>query len=84
MYFVYILQSKKNNKFYIGQTKNLERRITYHNARYSKSTKSGIPWELKYLEKYSTRSEAVRRESEIKNMKSREYILKLISGERPD
>ena len=56
----------------------------YHNAGYSKATKSGLPWELKYFEEYNDRSDAVKRESQLKKMKSREYILKLISEERPD
>ncbi len=83
MFTVYILKSIHNNKFYIGQTSNLERRFLYHNSGYSKATKSGIPWELVYSENYNSRSEAVRRETEIKKYKSRIFIEKLI-GERPD
>ena len=83
MYIVYILKSKTNNKFYVGQTSNLERRLLYHNYGYSKATKSGIPWELEYSENYKSRSDAVRREKEIKNYKSRSYIKKIL-GERPD
>jgi predicted GIY-YIG superfamily endonuclease len=38
-----------------------------------------------YVENYATRSEAMKRELEIKAKKSRKYIEKLIkSGERPD
>ena len=43
MYYLYILKSNKIEKFYIGQTNNLEKRIFYHNNGYSKSTKPGIP-----------------------------------------
>jgi len=85
LYTVYIIKSRTNNKFYIGQTSNLGRRLLYHNSGYSKATKSGIPWVIVYCENYNIRSEAVRREKEIKNYKSKIYIEKLISvGERPD
>jgi len=38
-----------------------------------------MPWELKYAENFSTRSEAMRREFAIKKRKSRIYIVKLIA-----
>jgi len=53
-------------------------RIDRQNAGWSKSTKSGIPWELKYFEKHETRSEAMKHECKIKRMKSRIYIEDLI------
>jgi len=47
---------------------------------------SGIPWKLIFNEEYSTKSEALKREREIKRKKSRKYIEKLIglAGGRPD
>lgn len=85
MFYLYILKSKKTGKFYIGKTENIERRITYHNSGYNRSTKSGIPWELVYTEKYFTRAEVVQRENEIKKKKSRKYIESMVEiGERPD
>ncbi|MFN7280535.1 MAG: GIY-YIG nuclease family protein, partial [bacterium] len=38
MYYVYILQSTITNKFYKGQTDNLERRLKEHNNKEEKST----------------------------------------------
>ncbi|KAF0152080.1 MAG: putative endonuclease containing a URI domain [Ignavibacteria bacterium] len=85
MFYTYILFSKTTNKYYCSSTDNIERRISQHNSGYSKSTKGGLQWELKYFEEYSDRSEAVRRENEIKKKKSRKYIEGLISnGERPE
>ncbi len=66
MYYVYILFRPSANIFYTGSTNNLERRISQHNAGYSKSTKRGIPWKLCYSEEYCDRSSAMKRESEIK------------------
>ena len=61
-FILYILQSSKSGKLYIGQTENIEDRLNRHNKGYSKSTKFGIPWELIYTEEYATRSEAMKRE----------------------
>jgi putative endonuclease len=44
MYTVYILFSSKTQKFYIGQTQNIENRLFEHNSGETKSTKGGIPW----------------------------------------
>ncbi len=69
MYKVYILKSKKNGRHYIGHTEDLKNRIIKHNSGSVKSTRSGIPWELLYNEEYKTRSEAYKRELEIKSYK---------------
>ncbi|MCR4417316.1 MAG: GIY-YIG nuclease family protein [Ignavibacteria bacterium] len=78
-FYVYILHSLKTNRYYVGQTNDLERRLMYHNSGYNPSTKSGIPWELVYVEEYSSKQEAFNREQEIKKKKSRKYIEELIS-----
>ena len=41
-------------------------------------TKRGIPWIPVYSEVYKTKTEALKRESEIKKKKSRKYIEELI------
>ncbi|MEJ5350393.1 MAG: GIY-YIG nuclease family protein [Melioribacteraceae bacterium] len=48
--------------------------MLYHNSGYNPSTKSGVPWELVYVEEYETKKEAFNREEEIKKKKSRKYI----------
>ncbi len=85
-YFTYILQSIYKKSYYIGYTHNLASRIDKHNSGFTKSTKSGIPWELVYFEQFETKSEAIKRELEIKSKKSRKYIELLIEakGGRPD
>ena len=81
MYKVYIIYSKVIDQYYIGQTSNLENRLYRHNNSGSKSTKKANDWVLKYSETFETRSEAVKRESEIKSKKRRAYIEGLISSE---
>ena len=85
-HFVYIIQSQLDHSFYVGETHDIPLRIQRHNDGWSRSTKSKRPWTLVYQEKYPTRSDALRREKEIKRMKSIAYILRLIShaGGRPD
>ena len=73
MYYIYVLQDKLSSKFYVGHTNNIEERIKRHNEGRSGYTKRG-QWKLYYFEKYKTRSEAMRREKEIKYKKSRRYI----------
>ena len=70
MYKVYILQSLKNKRYYIGHTKNLENRLAEHNSGRVRSTKAYVPWLVIYTEKRETRPEAYQREREIKNYKS--------------
>jgi len=82
MPFSYILFSEKLNKYYIGACVNLERRLYEHNIGHSKFTSTGIPWKLAYSEEYLTLTEAKKRESQIKNMKSRKYIDDLIAKGR--
>ncbi len=87
MYFTYILYSQKLDKFYIGSTDNLDRRLMEHNRGKGNYTKNGVPWELIFREVYETRRAAVQREKYIKGRKSRAYIEDLIKetdSEHPD
>ena len=81
-FFVYILESQKNSKLYIGHTNNIERRLSYHNNGYSKSTKNGIPWKLIHTENYATRSEAMNRELDLKKLKNPKYNKEVIIAGR--
>jgi putative endonuclease len=79
-YYVYILYSTKTDRFYVGSCQNINERLIRHNAGYSKSTKAGSPWVLRFKEVFETRSAAVKREIEIKRKKSRIYIEYLITS----
>ncbi|PWD98060.1 GIY-YIG nuclease family protein [Marinilabilia rubra] len=81
-FFVYILYSPKADKYYVGQTSDVTRRLKEHNNPevFSKFSAKGIPWTLKAFFKISdSRSEANRVERFIKKQKSRIFIEKLIS-----
>jgi len=50
MFFVYVLLSKIDNKFYIGFTDSIQDRIKAHNSGKVESTKQRKPFELIYYE----------------------------------
>ncbi|OGH19221.1 MAG: hypothetical protein A3D74_04955 [Candidatus Levybacteria bacterium RIFCSPHIGHO2_02_FULL_37_13] len=76
MHFVYILKSKITKKLYIGCTSDLKTRFLEHNSRTEKSTKNGVPWILVYYEAFLAKSDATKREKQIKSFKSAYGFLK--------
>ena len=69
MYFVYILQSKLDWKLYVGMTKDVEKRLAYHNSGRVRSTKSRIPFRMLYSEHFETKADARKREVYLKSYK---------------
>ena len=78
-YYVYILQSKKDYKYYIGSTSDVEKRLEYHNSGRQRSTRFRIPFELIYSEVLVNKSEALRRERYLKSLKGGEAFKRLIN-----
>jgi putative endonuclease len=77
-YFVYVLQSQRDNKHYIGSTSDIKKRLEYHNAGLQRSTRLRIPFLLIYHEEFASKQEALRRERYIKSLKGGEGFRKLI------
>ena len=76
-FYTYILKCA-DNSLYCGYTNELEKRIETHNSgKGAKYTKTRLPVELIYFEEFDNKSDALKRECEIKKMK-REEKLKLI------
>ncbi len=67
MYWVYILLSENKNRFYIGSTGNIDKRLKDHNQSKVRSTKAYKPWKLIYQEKFTDRTAARKRENYLKN-----------------
>jgi putative endonuclease len=86
MFWVYILQNP-DGMFYIGHTDDLEARLASHNRTdkvAGKFTRKNGPWNLVWSEMHSTRAAAMKREREIKRMKSARWIREvLLSGRVP-
>jgi putative endonuclease len=79
-HFVYILESEKDHSYYIGSTHDLRLRLVHHNDGWTRSTKAKRPWRIAYMERFASKSDALKRERAIKRMKSRRYIESLIAG----
>ena len=82
-YFIYIIYSEKLNRFYVGTTDNVVRRIDEHNnSVYSTSfTTKGVPWVLKLCFECQSSEKAYQLERYIKKMKSKIFIEKVIADE---
>lgn len=85
MFQVYVIRNEQNGKIYIGQTINLTKRLKRHNGqlpskRQSYTYRNKGNWELIYKEEFQTRSEAMKREKELKTYKGREFIKKYVQG----
>jgi len=70
MHYVYLLQYRDKDKFYIGCTSNLQARIQEHKAGSGGKTTKGAPdprkWKIAYAEMYRTQSAAYTREKKLK------------------
>ena len=71
---IYILYSSKVDKYYVVESEDVNARLKSHLSGTSKFTSIADDWKLVYSEEYETRTEAIRREREIKKKKSRKYI----------
>jgi putative endonuclease len=69
MYYVYVLQSLKDKKRYIGFTNNIKVRLSSHNNGLVKSTKFRRPLTIVYRKSFNTKKQAQLREIELKKMK---------------
>jgi putative endonuclease len=72
MFYVYLLEGKKDNNLYIGFTNNIQQRIKQHNNGSVPSTKSRRPLELVYFEGYKSEKDARHREQNLK-LRSRAF-----------
>ena len=75
MYSVYVLQSALDNKFYIGQTVNLERRLQLHNGGAVRSTKFRRPLKLLTSIRCQTEKDALKIERYLKSLKSQKAVI---------
>ena len=80
-YFVYVLESLKG-RLYIGHTNDLARRFGQHNhpegiGHLGKYAHKNGPWRLLGYETFESRSDAMRREKQLKSWKSPKMIREL-------
>jgi putative endonuclease len=80
LHFVYILQSQKDKKYYIGETSNVNARLIFHNAGKQRSTKNRTPFIIVLVEEFETRQQALQREKQIKSWKGGNAFKLLVLG----
>ena len=66
MYYVYVLYSPDADKCYYGCTKDLNRRVSEHQAGQNTSTAQAADWQLVYYEAYKSKQDATDREAKLK------------------
>tara|TARA_A100000164_G_scaffold191926_1_gene170434 strand:+ start:221 stop:478 length:258 start_codon:yes stop_codon:yes gene_type:complete len=74
IYYVYLILSKKLNKYrsYVGYTNNINKRILLHNTSKGAKFTRGNKWKLIYVKKYYDKSTAMREEYKLK----KNYLLR--------
>lgn len=83
-YYVYVLYNLKHDKFYIGQTYSLLKRVVNeHKVGLGNYTsRYDGKWLFIYYESYNTRGEAMGRERYLKSFKSKTYLKQFIKSKR--
>ena len=74
MYYSYVLQSEKDNGFYIGFTKDLKLRFEQHNKGIVDSTKDRTPFDLIYYEACLHQDDATKREKYLKTYHGKLFL----------
>jgi putative endonuclease len=80
MYYSYVLQSEKDDDFYVGFTKNLKLRFEQHNKGRVESTKDRTPVKLIYYEACLDQDDATRREKYLKTYNGRRFLARRLKS----
>ncbi|MEI9475545.1 MAG: helicase-related protein [Deltaproteobacteria bacterium] len=82
LFFVYAIECE-GGSYYIGQTDDLQKRWQDHvNGRAAEWTKQHKPLKIAHFEEFSSREEAVKRESDLKTGFGRKWLKELITSGR--
>ncbi len=73
MHYVYIIYSQEKSLYYKGYSTRPYIRLEEHNEGLSRYTKDKGSWELVFLQSFSTKKEALKREKSLKHANS-EYL----------
>jgi len=74
MYYAYVLKSVEHDYYYKGHCKDLQIRLSQHNAGYTQSIRPYIPFEIIYFEIFETEKEAILREKYFKSSAGRRFL----------
>ena len=73
-FYVYVLQSNRDNNFYTGYTENLKNRLDQHQRGKVESTKNRSPLRLIYWEGCLNQKDALQREKYLKTAWGKRYL----------
>ena len=77
MHYIYIVECR-DKTLYTGYTTDLDKRIKTHNAKKgAKYTRGRTPVILKYYEEFNNKTDAIKRESQIKKLKRAKKLILL-------
>ena len=80
MFYTYVLQSEKDNKFYCGYTKDLKLRFERHCRGQVESTKHRRPLLLIYYEACLSEEDALKRERYFKTYNGKRFLHKRLKS----
>ena len=78
MFYTYVLKSLKDNKLYVGFSKDLKKRLFQHNKGLVEATKPRRPFKLVYYEACLDKGKALQREKALKTGFGRAYLKRRI------
>ena len=73
-YYTYIIESITNQRWYIGHTNDIDRRLSEHNSGQNKSTKRKGPWKLIFLSSFNNNLDANKFELKLKKLRNKKFI----------
>jgi putative endonuclease len=79
MYYVYVLISLRDHKFYIGFSEDVQQRLAEHNSGKNVSTKNRRPLKLIYYEAHLSKQDALKRERYFKTAKGKTTLKQILS-----
>jgi putative endonuclease len=74
MFTTNIIYSQSIDKFYTGQTSDLNRRLEEHNRGKTPFLKNGIPWILVFNKYFESHTEAIKLEKYIKKRGAKRFL----------
>ena len=81
MSWVYVLRSLKDNRLYVGSTRqSVEERVSRHNSGQVSSTRNRKPLVLLYTEHYDDYSDARKKEIYFKTGSGRECLSRILTN----
>ncbi len=74
MYCAYVLKSLKDGSHYYGSAADVIVRLRQHNRGKVRYTKGHKPYELRYVEEFPTKAEALKREKFFKSIEGYRWL----------